>query len=184
LFQWASTIIMQLACWSSTKWISSSSHLELTCSCHDIAQIYCWVKQQSLTHSLKLYEILFIYFRFEKEDHMDNSLLIIVDHKHQILSILTQINYGSNTEQISLYPDVDSMLHTFQVSCMQLQNFTVVWCFMSVIVFACLYTKCYRKSKLPRPLLSQQELYRHQYSQNFDFLFQIVIPGWYHGVVL
>jgi hypothetical protein len=57
---------------------------------------------------------------------MDNSLLIIVDHKHQILSILTQINYGSNTEQISLYPDVDSMLHTFQVSCMQLQNFTVV----------------------------------------------------------
>ena len=57
---------------------------------------------------------------------MDNSLLIIVDHKHQILSILTQINYGSNTEQISLYPDVDSMLHTFQVSCMQLQNFTIV----------------------------------------------------------
>jgi hypothetical protein len=41
---------------------------------------------------------------------MDNSLLIIVDHKHQILSILTQINYGSNTEQISLYPDVDSGL--------------------------------------------------------------------------
>jgi len=66
---------------------------------------------------------------------MDNSLLIIVDHKHQILSILTQINYGSNTEQISLCPDVDSMRHTFQVSFMQPQNFTVELCFMSVIVF-------------------------------------------------
>jgi hypothetical protein len=39
--------------WSSTKRTSSSYHLKLTCSCHNLAE-NCWigVKQQSLTHSL------------------------------------------------------------------------------------------------------------------------------------
>jgi hypothetical protein len=52
LFQWASTIKTNSACWSSTKRTSSSSHWKLTCSRHDIAE-NCWigVKQQSLTHS-------------------------------------------------------------------------------------------------------------------------------------
>jgi hypothetical protein len=38
------------ACWSSTKRTSSSSHWQLTCSRHDIAE-NCWVKEQSLNHS-------------------------------------------------------------------------------------------------------------------------------------
>jgi hypothetical protein len=39
LFQWASTIKIQLtACWSRTKRTSSSSHWKLTCSRHDIAE--------------------------------------------------------------------------------------------------------------------------------------------------
>jgi hypothetical protein len=33
LFQWASTI-----CWSSTKQVSWSSHRNVTCACHDIAE--------------------------------------------------------------------------------------------------------------------------------------------------
>ena len=36
LFQWASTIKIQLGCWSSTKQTSSSSHWKLTSSRHDI----------------------------------------------------------------------------------------------------------------------------------------------------
>jgi len=57
LFQWVSTIKSNSAYWSSTKPTSSSSsssHLKLTCSRHDITEKKCWigVKQQSLTHSL------------------------------------------------------------------------------------------------------------------------------------
>ena len=37
-FQWASTIKIQLVCWSSTKRTSSSSHWKLTCSYHGIAE--------------------------------------------------------------------------------------------------------------------------------------------------
>ena len=59
------------ACWSSTKWISSSSHWKLTCFRHDI-YIYnynCWVgvKQQSLTHSkgwLVYNQLSYIVFLF------------------------------------------------------------------------------------------------------------------------
>jgi hypothetical protein len=38
LFQWASTIKINSACWSSTKRTSSSSHWKLTCSRHDITK--------------------------------------------------------------------------------------------------------------------------------------------------
>ena len=38
LFQWASTIKSNSACWSRTKWTSLSSHWKLTCSRHDIAE--------------------------------------------------------------------------------------------------------------------------------------------------
>jgi hypothetical protein len=37
-FQWVSTIKLKLACWSSTKLTSSSSHWKLTCSRHDITE--------------------------------------------------------------------------------------------------------------------------------------------------
>jgi hypothetical protein len=37
-FQWASTIIIQQTCWSSTKQTSSSSHWKLTCSCRHISE--------------------------------------------------------------------------------------------------------------------------------------------------
>ena len=52
LFQWVSTKKCNKACWSSIKCTSSSSHLRLTFSRHDMAE-NCWVgiKQQSLTHS-------------------------------------------------------------------------------------------------------------------------------------
>jgi hypothetical protein len=36
LFQWASTIKSNSACWSSTKWTWTCSHWQLTCSRHDI----------------------------------------------------------------------------------------------------------------------------------------------------
>ena len=55
LFQWASSIKSNSACWSSTKRTSSSSsHWKLTCSRHDIAEkiVNIGVKQHSLTHSL------------------------------------------------------------------------------------------------------------------------------------
>jgi len=48
LLQCASTIKIQLRCWSSTKWASSSSHWKLTCSRHDIAE-NCWI---GIKHSL------------------------------------------------------------------------------------------------------------------------------------
>jgi hypothetical protein len=38
LFQWASTIKFNSACWSSTKWTWTCSHWKLTCSRHDIAE--------------------------------------------------------------------------------------------------------------------------------------------------
>ena len=36
LFQWASTLKIQLSCWSNTK-VTSSSHWKLTCSRHDFS---------------------------------------------------------------------------------------------------------------------------------------------------
>jgi hypothetical protein len=39
LFQWASTLISNSACWSSTKRISSSSDWKLTRSRHDVVEI-------------------------------------------------------------------------------------------------------------------------------------------------
>ena len=52
LFQWARTIKKSnSACWSSTKWISSSSHSKLSCARHDIAeQLMNW-RKTTITHS-------------------------------------------------------------------------------------------------------------------------------------
>ena len=52
MFQWPSTIKSNSACWSSTKWTSSSSHWKLACSHHDIAEkLLNWCYTTN-THSL------------------------------------------------------------------------------------------------------------------------------------
>ena len=54
LFQWASTIKIQLSkvCWSSTKLTSSLFHWKLTCSRHDIAEKLLSWHWTTITHSL------------------------------------------------------------------------------------------------------------------------------------
>ena len=52
LFQWDSTIKIQLrVCWSSTKW-TSSSHWKLTCSGHDIAEKLLRWHSTTIIHSI------------------------------------------------------------------------------------------------------------------------------------
>jgi hypothetical protein len=59
LFQWASTIKSNQACWSSTTWALSSSHWKLTCSPYDITEKSLSWHKTTITH-LFLEEDMFL----------------------------------------------------------------------------------------------------------------------------
>ena len=56
LFQWASTVKIQLSCWSSTKWTSWSFHWKLTCSRQNIQKRSWKIAELTLNnnHSLTI----------------------------------------------------------------------------------------------------------------------------------
>ena len=82
LFQWASTIKSNSACWFSTKWTWTCSHWKLTCSRHDIAEKFLNWHWATITHSIS--DKLFLWItKSKKFDIMRFDCIHYLNFNHQ-----------------------------------------------------------------------------------------------------